>query len=111
MFRKRAVLWGTAETTLLRILKDRGTEFCGKPDTHDYQLFLALNNIAHARTKAKNPQTKGICERFYKTILDEFYKTAFRKKIYLSLDWLQEDLAEWLVKYNLRRPHQGKRFQ
>jgi transposase InsO family protein len=99
------------ELPLLRILTDRGTEFCGKPDTHDYQLFLALNDIDHTRTKAKNPQTNGICERFHKTILDEFYKIAFRKKIYLTLDELQEDLDEWLAKYNLRRTHQGKRCQ
>jgi len=99
------------EIPLLRVLTDRGTEFCGKPDTHDYQLFLALNDIDHTRTKAKNPQTNGICERFHKTILDEFYKIAFRKKIYLTLDELQEDLDEWLVKYNLRRTHQGKRCQ
>jgi transposase InsO family protein len=96
---------------LLRILTDRGTEFCGKPDAHDYQLFLALNDIDHTKTKAKNPQTNGICERFHKTILDEFYSIAFRKKIYLNLEELQEDLDEWLVKYNDRRTHQGKRCQ
>jgi len=97
--------------SLLRILTDRGTEFCGKPDTHDYQLFLALNDIDHTRTKAKNPQTNGICERFHKTMLDEFYSIAFRKKIYLTLDELQQDLDEWLVRYNIKRTHQGKRCQ
>ncbi len=96
---------------LLRILTDRGTEFCGKPDTHDYQLFLALNDIDHTRTKAKNPQTNGICERFHKTMLDEFYSIAFRKKIYLNLEELQADLDQWLIKYNYRRAHQGKRCQ
>jgi len=94
---------------LLRILTDRGTEFCGKPDTHDYQLFLALNDIDHSKTKAKSPQTNGICERFQRTILDEFYRIAFRKKIYLSLQELQEDLDAWMEKYNTRRTHQGKR--
>ena len=96
---------------LLRILTDRGTEFCGKPDTHDYELFLAINDIDHSKTKVKNPQSNGICERFHKTILDEFYSIAFRKKIYLTLEELQEDLDNWLVKYNNRRPHQGKRCQ
>jgi len=96
---------------ILRILTDRGTEFCGKPDTHDYQLFLALNDIEHTKTKAKSPQTNGICERFHKTILDEFYKIAFRKKIYLSLEELQKDLDNWLDYYNTKRPHQGKRCQ
>lgn len=96
---------------LLRILTDRGTEYCGKPDAHDFQLFLALNDIDHTKTKAKSPQSNGICERFHKTFLDEFYKIAFRKKIYLNLDELQTDLDEWLVKYNNRRTHQGKRCQ
>ena len=67
---------------VLRILTDRGTEYCGRADTHDYQLYLALNDIDHTKTKTKNPQTDGICERFHKTILDEFYRVAFRKKIY-----------------------------
>ena len=56
----------------LRILKDRGTEFCGKLEQHDYQLYLAMNDIAHTRTKAASPRTNGICERFHKTILQEF---------------------------------------
>jgi transposase InsO family protein len=94
---------------LLRILTDRGTEYCGKPDEHDYQLYLALQDIDHTKTKAKSPQTNGICERFHKTILNEFYQIAFRKKIYRTLEELQEDLDNWLVTYNEHRPHQGKR--
>ena len=65
---------------MLRILTDRGAEFCGRPDTHDYELFLILNDIDHTKTKAKHPQTNGIYERFNKTILEEFFSTAFRKK-------------------------------
>ena len=34
---------------LLRILTDRGTEYCGKAETHDYQLYLAINDIEHTR--------------------------------------------------------------
>jgi len=96
---------------LLRILTDRGTEFCGKPDTHEYELFLALNDIDHSKTKAKNPQSNGICERFQRTVLDEFYRIAFRKKIYMTLDELQKDLDDWIDDYNTKRPHQGKRCQ
>ena len=99
------------EVPMLRILTDRGTEYCGKPDTHEYQLFLALNDIDHTKTKAKHPQTNGICERFNKTCLNEFYKIAFRKKIYETLEALQEDLDAWMEKYNTRRTHQGKRCQ
>jgi transposase InsO family protein len=96
---------------LLRVLTDRGTEYCGRPDRHDYQLFLALNDIDHSKTKAKHPQTNGICERFHKTIQDEFYAIAFRKKIYVGLDELQADLDIWMERYNTNRPHQGKRCQ
>ncbi len=57
---------------MLRILTDRGTEYRGKAEQHDYQLYLALNDIHHTKTKAKSPQTNGICERFHKTILALF---------------------------------------
>ncbi len=96
------------ELPVLRILTDRGTEYCGKPETHDYQLYLALNDIEHTKTKAKSPQTNGICERFHKTVLQEFYQVAFRKKVYPDLDSLQADLDAWLVYYNRERTHQGK---
>ena len=94
---------------LLRILTDRGSEYCGNVERHEYQLYLALNDIDHTKTKAKSPQTNGICERFHKTILEEFYQVALRKKIYRTLDELQADLDEWLVTYNTKREHQGKR--
>ena len=84
------------------------TEYCGEQDTHDNQLYLALNDIEHTRTKARHPQTNGICERFHKTILQEFYQVAFRKKLYLSLQELQADLDSWIDCYNRQRTHQGK---
>lgn len=94
---------------LLRVLTDRGTEYCGKMDEHAYQLFLAVENIDHSRTKARSPQTNGICERFHKTMKHEFYDIAFRKKIYRSIEELQADVDEWLKKYNTLRPHSGSR--
>jgi hypothetical protein len=68
---------------LCRVLTDRGTEYCGNPEHHEYELYLALEDT----TKTKSPQTNGIVERFHKTVLDEFYRIAFRKTIYdLRLD-------------------------
>jgi len=93
---------------LIRILTDRGTEFCGRPERHDFQLYLALNEIEHTKTKAYSPQTNGICERFHRTIKEEFYEITFRKKIYSDLDTLQADLDVWVEDYNLERSHQGK---
>jgi hypothetical protein len=75
-----------------RILTDRGTEYCGTPERHEYELYLAVEDIDHSRTKAKSPQTNGICERFHKTVLDAFYRVAFRKHIYETIGELQADL-------------------
>ena len=96
------------ELPMLRILTDRGTEFCGKVEQHDYELYLALNDIDHSKTKAQSPQTNGICERFHKTILQEFYQVTFRKNIYTDIDSLQQDLDKLLDYYNTERAHQGK---
>lgn len=93
---------------LLRILTDRGSEYCGTREHHEYELYLAIENIEHTKTKAKSPQTNGICERFHKTVLQEFYQVAFRKKIYQTLEELQADLDLWIKYYNEERPHSGK---
>ena len=91
-----------------RVLTDRGTEYCGAHDRHEYELYLAVEDIDHTRTKVKSPQTNGICERFNKTLLDEFYRVAFRKRLYPTLDALQADLDAFVEQYNVDRPHQGR---
>lgn len=93
---------------LLRILTDRGTEYCGKAEQHAYQLYLAINEIEHTKTQAQSPQTNGICERFHKTVLNEFYQLAFRRKLYSGIEQLQSDLDQWMHSYNYERTHQGK---
>ena len=96
---------------VLRVLTDRGTEFCGSMDKHPYELYLQLNEIEHTKTKVKSPQTNGICERFHQTVLNEFYRITFRKKIYTDLETLQADLDAYMTGYNNERTHQGKRCQ
>lgn len=93
---------------VLRVLTDRGTEYCGDAQKHPYELYLAIEDIDHTRTKAKSPQTNGIVERLHKTMLNEFYRVAFRKKIYRSIEELQTDLDAWIREYNGERPHQGR---
>jgi len=88
------------DVKLLRVLTDRGSEYCGNPERHEYELYLAVEDIDHSRTKTKSPQTNGICERFHKTVLNEFYRVAFRKKVYRSIDELQADLDAWITEYN-----------
>ena len=96
------------EISLLRMLTDRGTEYCGNPEHHEYELYLALEDIDHTRTKAHSPQTNGICERFHKTVLNEFYRVTFRKKLYKTIEELQADLDQWIKQYNEERTHQGR---
>jgi transposase InsO family protein len=93
---------------LSRVLTDRGTEYCGNPERHEFELYLAVEDIDHTRTKTKSPQTNGICERFHRTVLDEFYRVAFRKKLYRTIEELQADLDVWVAGYNHQRPHQGR---
>ena len=93
------------------ILTDNGTEYRGRPMIHLYEIFLELNDIEHRTTKVANPRTNGFVERFNRTVLDEFFRTAFRKKLFESLEELQKDLDEWLNYYNHKRPHRGYRNQ
>ena len=94
--------------SLLRVFTDRGSEYCGNREKHEYQLYLDLEDIEHTSTKVKHPQTNGICERLHKTIQNEFYTTAFRRKIYNCLEELQADLDTWVLDYNKQRTHSGK---
>lgn len=97
--------------SVLRVLTDRGTEYCGRPETHHYQLFLYLNDIEHSKTKARHPQTNGSCEKLNQTIQEEFYSVAFRKKLYSSIEEIQKDLDDYMRHYNMERTNQGKRCQ
>lgn len=100
--------YGEQQVDLLRILTDRGTEYCGAKEQHEYQLYLNIEDIDHTRTKAKSPQTNGICERFHRTMQEEFYAIAFRKKLYHSLEEMQQDIDQWLHFYNNERAHSGR---
>ncbi len=96
------------QVPLLRVLTDRGTEFKGKPEHHEYELYLQIEGIEHSKTQVRHPQTNGICERLHRTMQEEFYAVAFRKKLYSSLDEMQQDLDEWMKYYNQERTHSGR---
>ena len=93
---------------LLRILTDRGSEYCGNRESHEFALYLDLENIEHTRTKVKSPQTNGICERFHQTTKNEFYASAFRHKLYRTMEEIQADVDAWVESYNAERTHSGK---
>lgn len=93
---------------LLRILTDRGTEYKGKPENHEYEMYLQIEGIEHSKTQVRHPQSNGICERLHRTMQDEFYAVAFRKKLYENLEQLQQDLDQWVEFYNNERTHSGR---
>ena len=93
---------------LMRMLTDRGTEYCENRENHEYELYLAVEDIDHSKIKAKNPQTNGICERFNRTVQNEFYAIASRKEIYATIEQLQNALDTWMNSYNTERTHSGK---
>src|SRR3984893_17400362 len=93
---------------LLRILTDRGTEYKGKPEHHEYELYLQIEGIEHSKTQVRHPQSNGICERLHRTMQEEFYAIPFRKKLYSNLEDLQKDLDEWMKYYNNERAHSGR---
>lgn len=109
MLNDRVLPWyETQGIPILRILTDRGSEYKGNIEHHAFELFLSIEGIEHTTTKAYSPQTNGMCERFNKTMKQEFFDTAMRKKIYTELDDLQLDLDIWLEHFNNERPHSGK---
>ena len=73
------------------------------------ELSQQLGNVSRAcKIKAKSPQRNGICERFNRTVQNEFYAIAFSKKIYTSIEQLQAELDTWMNSYNTQRTHSGK---
>src|SRR5690349_6358290 len=83
-------------------------EYKGKREHHEYELYLDIEGIEHSKTQVRHPQSNGFCERLHRTMQDEFYAVAFRKKLYGSLEQLQQDLDEWMHYYNQERPHSGR---
>jgi transposase InsO family protein len=92
------------------VLTDNGREFCGT-ERHPYELYLALNDIEHRKTRVRIPRTNGFVERFNGTVLEEFFRPAMHQKLYESVEALQSDLDAWLHHYNHERPHLGYRNQ
>jgi transposase InsO family protein len=88
------------------VFTDRGTEYCGASERHEYELYLAVENIDHTRTKTGHPQANGICERLHTTMLNEFYRVTFRKKIYRTIEELRTDLDAWSADGKYQRPHE-----
>jgi transposase InsO family protein len=95
--------------TVGAVLTDNGREFCGKPESHPYELLLAVEGIKHRTTKVRSPRTNGFVERMNRTLLDECFRVQGRTKWYTAPDEIQRDLDTFMAFYNFRRTHQGYR--
>jgi len=93
------------------VLTDNGREYCGRPDSHPYELLLAMEEIEHRTTKIRSPRTNGFVERMNRTLLDECFRIAGRTTWYLEPEEIQRDLDRFLAYYNLERSHQGYRLK
>jgi transposase InsO family protein len=103
-------LYARLDLPIGAVLTDNGREFCGT-ERHPYELYLALNDIEHRKTKVGSPRTNGFVERFNGTVLEEFFRPSLRSRLYESVEALQADLDAWLHHYNHERPHLGYRNQ
>ncbi|QPJ63853.1 MAG: transposase [Candidatus Nitronauta litoralis] len=85
----------------------------GEPSTaaHPCKLFLHLSGIEHSRIKVRHPQTNGSTENINQTLQKGFYKVAFRKKLYQSIEAIQKDMDDFMRYYNNQRTNQGKHCQ
>lgn len=93
------------------ILSDNGREYCGRPDSHPFELFLQLEGIEHRTTRVGRPQSNGFVERLHRTLLDEHFRIAGRTTWYESVEQMQGDLEKYLHHYNHERPHQGRMME
>ena len=105
-FERRQARTPSPEARIHAVLSGHGREFCGCLDRHPYELFLRLNQIEHRTTPALWPQSNGFAERVHRTLLAEQLRIQGRKKFYETLEEMQKDLEECLVRYKSQRPHQ-----
>jgi transposase InsO family protein len=88
---------------LERVLSDNGNEFRGAfTDT------LTALGARQTRIHAGRPQTNGAVEALHKTILDECWRPAFARYLYLRFQGLKRELERYIAYYNFDRAHTGR---
>jgi transposase InsO family protein len=103
--------YGEQGVPVAHALTDNSRGYCGRESQRFFELFPTLNQVTHRRTEVRSPEINGSCERFHRTVKEEFFAVAFRKTFYESLDQLQADLDRYVDFYNRERAHQGYRTQ
>lgn len=73
-----------------------------------YELYYAVQQVEHRTTRIGSPESNGMVERFNRTLKEEFFSVAYRKRLSESVEALQRDLDAFLSFYNERRAHHGQ---
>lgn len=89
------------------LLSDNGNEFTTRYrknlSLHLFEATLSLLGIKHKYTRPYRPQTNGKAERMWRTLDIEFY----RKQWFFSPQHREQELLNWIKKFNSHRPHLG----
>jgi transposase InsO family protein len=88
---------------LERVLTDNGSEF----GRHALDTLLPAG-VSHTQIRSGRPQTNGHVERLHRTILEECWRPAFARYLYMRLSGLRRDLNAYLSDYNYDREHHGR---
>src|SRR3972149_314385 len=88
-------------STARRLLTDRGSEYCGNPERHEYELYLAIEDIDHSRTKTKSPQTTDVMDKRFLALARLRWESA------RSTAWRRAGLE---VRALPRSPHRRSSF-
>jgi transposase InsO family protein len=96
-----------AGITLRGILTDRGPEFRGTAFTS----HIGHLGLRHTWTPPRSPNHNAVCERFHGTVLDEFYRVAFHREYFTTVERLDTQLHGWVTRYNTRRRNHGDYMQ
>jgi transposase len=91
---------------LERVLSDNGNELRGT-----FSETLARLGVDQTRIHAGRPQTNGAVEALHKTILDESWRPAFARFLYLRFRGLKRELEQYISYYNFDRAHTGRLTQ
>jgi transposase InsO family protein len=89
---------------LERVLTDNGQEFRGER----FRRGIAVHGVRISRIHPGRPQTNGAVEAVHKTILDECWRPAFARYLYVRFHGLKRALERYLIYYNNDRAHTGR---
>ena len=91
--------------TVERICTRSTREYCGLAPIHPFETVLATSHIEHSSLNPGCGMHNQPCEDFYRILYTEFFTPAIRNNSYVSFGKLQQDLDDFVEKYNHDRPY------